>query len=80
MKAAEPDAAPLVTPVPARQRIELLDVLRGLATCELMAVCLYAVQVVVSRLWLTRFNYGPVEWIWRQLTYWKWVPIRNAPY
>jgi uncharacterized protein len=52
----------------------------GLATCELMAVGLYAAQVAVSRLWLTRFSYGPVEWIWRQLTYWKWVPIRNAPY
>jgi uncharacterized protein len=50
----------------------------GLATCELMAVCLYGVQVAVSQLWLTRFSYGPLEWIWRQLTYWKWVPIRNA--
>ena len=51
----------------------------GLATCELMAVCLYAAQVVISRLWLTRFSYGPVEWIWRQLTYWKRVPIRRYP-
>jgi uncharacterized protein len=50
----------------------------SLATCELMAVCLYGAQVVVSRLWLTRFSYGPVEWIWRQLTYWKRVPIRHA--
>jgi uncharacterized protein len=52
----------------------------GLATSELIAVALFAAQVVVSRLWLTRFRYGPVEWIWRQLTYWKWVPIRRAPY
>jgi uncharacterized protein len=52
----------------------------GLVTSELMALCLYAAQIVVSRLWLTRFSYGPVEWIWRQLTYWKRVPIRNARY
>jgi uncharacterized protein len=50
----------------------------SLATCLVIAVCLYATEVVVSRLWLARFSYGPVEWIWRQLTYWKRVPIRRS--
>jgi uncharacterized protein len=30
---------------------------------------LYALQVAVSVLWLRRFRYGPLEWLWRRLTY-----------
>jgi uncharacterized protein len=29
----------------------------------------YAVQIIVSNLWLRRFRYGPMEWLWRALTY-----------
>lgn len=29
----------------------------------------YASQVVFSRWWLSRFTHGPVEWVWRALTY-----------
>ena len=29
----------------------------------------YAAQVVFSALWLRRFRYGPLEWLWRSLTY-----------
>jgi uncharacterized protein len=35
----------------------------------LLTVMIYAAQVVVSRLWLTRFAYGPIEWLWRALMY-----------
>lgn len=35
----------------------------------------YAVQVLVSRLWLERFTFGPLEWVWRMLTYGQWVPL-----
>ena len=34
-----------------------------------LAVALYAVQVIVSRWWLDRFRYGPIEWLWRTLMY-----------
>ena len=37
----------------------------------LLAVLLYAVQAVLSWLWLKRFRYGPLEWLWRTLTYGK---------
>ena len=30
---------------------------------------IWAVQVVLSVLWLQRFRYGPAEWVWRKLTY-----------
>lgn len=34
------------------------------------------VQAVVSPLWLRRFRYGPMEWLWRCATWWRWMPIR----
>ncbi len=40
-----------------------------------LAIVVYAVQVVASRLWLARFRFGPLEWIWRMLTYGEWLPL-----
>lgn len=37
------------------------------------AVC--AFQLIASPLWLNRFRFGPVEWAWRSLTYWKRQPM-----
>jgi uncharacterized protein len=36
------------------------------------------VQVVVSTLWLSRYAYGPMEWLWRSLTYGQRVPMRRT--
>ncbi len=33
-------------------------------------------QLIVSPWWLERFRFGPVEWLWRTLTYWKLQPMR----
>lgn len=30
---------------------------------------LFTLQVLVSRWWLTRFRFGPLEWLWRWMTY-----------
>ena len=30
---------------------------------------IFTTQVVVSHVWLSRFRYGPLEWLWRWLTY-----------
>lgn len=35
----------------------------------LPTVAIYGAQVGASVLWLRRFNYGPMEWLWRTLTY-----------
>lgn len=43
----------------------------------LIGLLVYAFQLWYSRLWLTYFNYGPCEWIWRQLTYGKRLPLRK---
>jgi uncharacterized protein len=30
-----------------------------------------------SQPWLTRFRFGPLEWVWRCLTYWRLFPLRR---
>jgi uncharacterized protein len=44
----------------------------------LLVVIIYAAQVVVSRLWLTHFAYGPIEWLWRALMYGHAPAFRKA--
>lgn len=36
-------------------------------------------QVAASRWWLARFAFGPAEWVWRQATYRRRLPLRRAP-
>lgn len=38
----------------------------------------WAFQLVFSSWWLTRFQFGPLEWLWRSLTYWKRQPFRRT--
>ncbi|QQL49236.1 DUF418 domain-containing protein [Mucilaginibacter ginkgonis] len=42
-----------------------------------IAISVFAIQIPLSILWLKHFNYGPVEWIWRQLTYGKRLPLKR---
>lgn len=46
----------------------------------IILLCIWVVQIVWSHLWLWFFQYGPFEWVWRQLTYWKRLPIRREIY
>ncbi len=39
----------------------------------------WAVNLLWSPLWLSRFQFGPVEWLWRSLTYWHTQPMRLHP-
>jgi uncharacterized membrane protein YeiB len=32
--------------------------------------CLIVLQIAFSHFWLARFRYGPMEWLWRAITYW----------
>lgn len=36
---------------------------------------IFAVQLIVSPIWLWRFRFGPFEWVWRSLTYWRVQPF-----
>ncbi len=43
-----------------------------------LSVAIYALQVVLSALWLRRFRFGPLEWLWRSLTYLRPQPVRAS--
>jgi uncharacterized protein len=40
-----------------------------------LAILVLSVQILFSTWWMRRFYYGPFEWIWRCLTWWKWMPF-----
>lgn len=50
----------------------------GLAFVFPFAAAVFALQLAYSRWWLARFRFGPVEWLWRSLTYGKAQPMRRA--
>jgi uncharacterized protein len=41
----------------------------GLLAGSLMAISVYIIQVLLSHWWLRYFRFGPMEWLWRGLTY-----------
>ena len=45
----------------------------GLVYVLLVATGVYAIETVFSLLWLRYCQFGPLEWIWRMLTYGKWL-------
>ena len=49
----------------------------GLLGTELVALGVYAFQILFSSLWMRAFAFGPVEWVWRMLTYGKRLPLRR---
>ncbi|MBE7171334.1 MAG: DUF418 domain-containing protein [Williamsia sp.] len=38
--------------------------------------CVWLFQLIFSSIWLRYFRFGPFEWLWRSLTYWKFQPMR----
>jgi uncharacterized protein len=40
-----------------------------------LAIVILIIQMIISTYWLRRFNFGPIEWFWRSLTYFKWQPF-----
>lgn len=41
----------------------------GFTIIILIAIAIYSLQVLFSMWWLKSHAYGPMEWLWRQLTY-----------
>lgn len=44
----------------------------------LLAVSVWAIELVLAHAWLRAFELGPVEWLWRSLTYLRVMPMRRA--
>jgi uncharacterized protein len=40
-----------------------------------VVLAIWIVQLIASPLWLRFFLFGPLEWVWRSLTYWKRQPF-----
>jgi uncharacterized protein len=43
-----------------------------------IVLAVWALQLTVSPWWMQRFRFGPMEWVWRSLTYWERQPFRRA--
>jgi uncharacterized membrane protein YeiB len=44
----------------------------------LFVLVVYAAQIAFSHWWLSRFFYGPMEWLWRSFTYWHTPQFRRS--
>jgi uncharacterized membrane protein YeiB len=50
----------------------------GRAWQMVFVLVVFALQVIFSHWWLAKFRYGPMEWLWRSITYWKPQPMRRS--
>ncbi|MEA5260019.1 DUF418 domain-containing protein [Arcicella aquatica] len=42
------------------------------AWCYVIGIVIFSLQIVFSKWWLSKFKYGPMEWLWRSATYLRW--------
>lgn len=49
----------------------------GLGYIEWIAFGIFLLQVLYSYVWLHYFRFGPLEWVWRMLTYGKWLKFKK---
>lgn len=49
----------------------------GPSKLMLIAFAIYTFQVIFSHFWIRHFRFGPMEWLWRSLTYGKIQPFRK---
>ena len=49
----------------------------GSAVTAGLGMLVYAAQVCASQWWLHRFRFGPLEWLWRTITYGRAQPMRR---
>lgn len=45
----------------------------SMSTATWLAVAIYVIQVIIAGIWLSKFRYGPVEKLWRFMTYGKTI-------
>lgn len=43
----------------------------------LVAIAVLVFQLIIANLWVRWFTNGPLEWVWRSLSYLKWQPLRR---
>jgi uncharacterized protein len=50
----------------------------GVAPGVVLCLAFFVLQVFAAQWWLQRFSMGPVEWLWRTLTYFKLQPLNRS--
>jgi len=43
-----------------------------------VVISVWVFQIIFSAIWLRYFRFGPFEWLWRSLTYWKRQPMTKT--
>lgn len=46
--------------------------------CIILVLGVYSIQIILSKLWLAKFMFGPLEWLWRCISYMKLLPIKKS--
>jgi len=42
-----------------------------------VVAAVWIAEIIWSHIWLRYFRFGPLEWLWRSLTYWKKQPMKK---
>lgn len=50
----------------------------GVSALFFLGIVIYVIQIIFSKMWLKRYLYGPLEWLWRSGTYLKWQPFKRV--
>lgn len=48
------------------------------ASCIALVLLIFSFQMVLSKFWLSRFKFGPLEWFWRCVSYKRFLTIRKS--
>ena len=49
----------------------------GLAGVAVLSLIVFVMQMAFSHFWIAHFEYGPLEWVWRMLTYGHRLPLKR---
>ena len=57
-----------------------LDLMSQATATSAMAIAVtgFGLQIIFSHFWLKAFHFGPLEWVWRALTYGNLPTMRRA--
>jgi len=47
------------------------------AEALILAVIVYSIQILLSKFWFNYYRFGPLEWLWRSMTYGKPQPMKK---
>lgn len=49
----------------------------GLGSGTIICLVIYTLQVMFSYVWLKKYRFGPLEWLWRSFTYGHFQPMKK---